>query len=180
MSFFSALFGGSSPEINSSLSNTGKLAGFSSGQGQANTTAGSGFFNSILSGDSTKIASALAPAISAGQQGVQQQKQQIANFSNRSGGSTAKVNSLDSANRGNIINMVGGMQSGAASTLLSSGQSLLGTALGGYSQQADLAQKQMDNWSNSIFGGLLGGIGGNAGQAITGGLGKIPGLSAVL
>lgn len=152
MSFFSALFGGSSPQINSALSNTGQLAGFASGQGQNNTTAGSGFFNSILSGDSTKIGTALAPAISAGQQGVQQQKNEIANFGNRSGGNNAKSQSLDSANRGNITNLVGGLQSGAASTLLSSGQSLLGTALGGYQQQAGIAQQQMENWANSILG----------------------------
>lgn len=160
MSWISSLLNGNSSQLNSSLSNTGSLAGFSSGQGQANTTAGSGFFQSLLSGDATKTAQALAPTISASQQGVQQEKNQLAQFGNRSGGNTAKAASLDSANRGNIINMVGGLQSGAASTLLSSGQNLLGTALGGYGQEADLAQKQMEGWASSIFGGALTGAAG--------------------
>lgn len=152
MSFWGSLFGGQNPTLNSTISNTGTIAGNASTIGQQNTSAGSGFFNSILSGDPTKTAQALAPAISAGQEGEQQQKNQIAQFGNRSGGNTAKVASLDSANRGNIINAVGGMQSGAAGTLLSSGQSLLNTALGAYGQQADMSETQMKNWASSILG----------------------------
>lgn len=155
MSWFSSLFTGNSPQLNSSLSNTGQLAGFASGQGQNNTTQGSGFFSSLFSGDPTKIGQTLAPAISAGQQGVQQQKNEIANFGNRSGGNNAKSQSLDSANRGNITNMIGGLQAGAASSLLSSGQSLLGTALSGYGQEAGIADQQMKDWQSSIFGGAL-------------------------
>jgi len=139
--------------LNSALSGTQALSGFSSGLGQTNSTLGSNWNASILGGDTTKIATALAPAISAGQQGVQQQKNQIAQFGNRSGGNTAKAASLDAANRGNIINMVGGLQSGAASSLLNSGQSLLSTGLSGYGQQASIATQQMQGWQQSIFGG---------------------------
>lgn len=142
------------------MNQTGQIAGFASGLGQSNTTAGSNFYSSLLSGDPTKIGQALAPAISAGQQGVQQQKNQIAQFGNRSGGSTAKSNALESENRGNITNMVGGMQSGAASNLLSSGQSLLSTGIGALNQQAQMSQQQMSNWSDSIFGkGITSAIG---------------------
>lgn len=175
MSFWGSLFGGQNASLSSDISNTGNLAGFASTTGQQNTSAGSGFFNSLLSGDPTKISQTLAPAISAGQQGVQQQKNEISQFGNRSGGNTAKVASLDSANRGNIINMVGGAQSGAASTLLSSGSSLLGTALSGYGQQAGLSQEQMQNWANSILGR---GITGGAAAAESFGLGAGAGAAA--
>lgn len=183
MSFWGSLFGGSSPTLNSDINKTGQVADFSSGLGQSSATKGTNFFSSILSGDPTKIGQALAPAISAGQQGVQQQKNQIAQFSNRSGGNNAKSNALESQQRGNITNMVGGMQSGAASTLLNSGQSLLGTALGGYQEQAGLDKERMENWANSILGkGITGAVQGAeafgmgaAGGALPGGPGAAAG-----
>lgn len=180
MSFAGALFGGQNPTLTSTMNNTGQIAGFSSGIGQNSTTKGTNFFSSLLSGDPTKIGQTLAPAISAGQQGVQQQKNQISQFGSRSGGNTAKVASLDAANRGNITNMVGGAQSGAASSLLSSGSGLLGTALSGFNQQADMSQQQMENWSNSILGGLTAGAVNLGASALTGGLGKLPGLKSVI
>lgn len=152
MSFWGSLFGGQNKTLSSDINQTGQIAGTASQLGTNNATQGSNFFSSILSGDPTKIGQALAPAISAGQQGVQQQKNQIAQFGNRSGGSTAKSNALESENRGNITNLVGGLQSGSASALLSSGSSLLGTALSGYNAQAGLSQQQMENWANSILG----------------------------
>jgi len=159
MGFFQSLFGGQNKVLSGDINQTGQLAGTASQLGTNNATAGSNFFSSLLSGDSSKIATALAPAISAGQQGAQQQKAETAQFSNRSGGNNAKMQTIDSATRGNITNMVGGMQSGAASTLLSSGQSLLGTALGGYGQQAQLSQDQMKNWESSILGsGITGAV----------------------
>lgn len=159
MSFWSSLFGGQSKTLNSDINKTGQVADFSSGLGQSSATKGTNFFSSITSGDPTKIATALAPAISAGQQGVQQQKNHIAQFGNRSGGSTAKSNALESENRGNITNMVGGMQANAASTLLSSGTGLLGIALSGFGQEAGLDKERMENWANSILGkGITSGI----------------------
>jgi hypothetical protein len=175
MSFWGSLFGGQNTTLNSDINQTGQLSGFASGLGQNNTTQGSNFYSSILSGDPTKIGQALAPAISAGQQGAQQQKNQTAQFGNRAGGTNASMQAIDASTRGNITNLVGGLQSGAASTLLNSGQSLLGTALGGYNQQAAMSQQQMQNWANSILGkGIsgaaaagesfaLGGFGGGAG-----------------
>lgn len=152
MSFWSSLFGGQSKTLNSDINKTGQVADFASGTGQSSTTKGTNWFSSILSGDPTKIGQALAPAIAAGQQGVQQQKNQIANFGNRSGGSTAKANALESENRGNITKAVGEMQSGAASTLLSSGDSLLSKAMSGFGQEASLDAKRMENWRKSILG----------------------------
>ena len=179
MSFWGSLFGGSNPTLSKDINQTGQIAGFASGLGQSNTTQGSNFFSSILSGDSTKIGQALAPAISAGQQEVQQQKNQISQFGNRSGGSTAKSNALEAQNRGNITNMIGGMQSGAASTLLNSGQGLLGTALGGFNQQAGLSQQQMENWANSILGrGITGAAAAGESFGLGAGAGALAGTGA--
>lgn len=142
------------------MGQTGSIAGFSSNLGQQNTSAGSGFFNSILSGDSAQIAKTLAPEISQMQQGGQQQKASTAQFGNRSGGNNAKTQGIDSGNRASLTNLIGGLQSGAASNLLSSGQNLLGTSLGALNQQAQMSQQQMENWNNSIFGkGITSAIG---------------------
>ena len=43
----------------------------------------------------------------------------------------------------------------AANSLMSSGQSLLGTSLGAYQQQEQMSQDQLSNWANSLFGGAL-------------------------
>jgi hypothetical protein len=155
MSFWGSLFGGQNPTLNSTMNQTGSLAGYSSNLGQQNTSAGSGFFSSLLSGDSSKIAQTLAPEISQMQKGGQQQKNAIAQFGNRSGGANAATQAIDSGNRANLTNLIGGLQSGAASSLLSSGQNLLGTSLGALNQEANMSQLQMDNWQNSLFGGAL-------------------------
>lgn len=158
MSFWSSLFGGSNPTLNSTMNQTGSIAGYTSNLGQNNTTAGSNFFSSILSGDPSKIAQTLAPEISAMQGQGQQQKNAIAQFGNRSGGSNSAAQNIDSSNRANLTNLIGGLQSGAASTLLSSGQSLLGQSLGALNQEANMSQLQMQNWQNSILGSGITGL----------------------
>lgn len=170
MSFWGSLFGGSNPTLNSTMNQTGSIAGYSSNLGQLNTNAGSNFFSSLLSGDSSKIAQTLAPEISQMQKGGQQQKNAIAQFGNRSGGSNSAAQSIDSGNRASLTNLIGSLQSGAASNLLNSGQGLLGTSLGALQQEAGMSQQQMENWSNSILGlGLTTGIGALEGF----GLGKL-------
>lgn len=160
MSFWSGLFGGSSSGLNTAIGGTQGLSGFSANQGQNSTTAGSNFFGSLLGGNPSQIAQTLAPEISQMQQGGQQQKANIAQFGNRSGGGNSAAQGIDSGNRASLTNLIGGLQSGAASTLLSSGQNLLGTALGGYGQLGSLSQDQLGNWMNSILGkGLSSGIG---------------------
>jgi hypothetical protein len=159
VSWFGSLFGGQNPTLNSTINQSGSIGGFATGMGESDLTAGSNWMNSIISGDPTKIAQALAPAIS-GQQGqVSQAKKGLAEFGTRSGGTASATANLDSGARGNIINLVGGLQSGTASNLTGTGSNLLNTGLGAYNQQAQLSQQQMQNWSNSILGkGISGAV----------------------
>ena len=101
------------------------LGGYESGVGKGLTTAGAQFDESILSGDPTKMASALAPEISTGQQQVQQARNNDAQFAPRSGGTAASTAGAEAANRANIINLEGGLQQGAAGQALSAGGNLL-------------------------------------------------------
>lgn len=152
MSFWGSLFGGSNPTLNSDIGKTGQIADFSSSLGQKNTTSGSNFFNSLVSGDSSKIAQTLAPQISAAKTSLQQNQKTSAQNSDRSGGKAASNNAAQDKVHSNITNLTGSLTGNAASTLLSSGQGLLGSALGAYGQQADMSQEQMKNWANSILG----------------------------
>lgn len=171
MSFWGSLFGGQNPTLNSTMSQTGSIAGFTSNLGQQNTSAGSNYFSSILSGNPSQIAQTLAPEISQMQQGGQQQKNAIAQFGNRSGGSNSAAQGIDSGNRANLTNLIGGLQSGAASSLLSSGQGLLGQSLGALNQEEAMSQQQMQNWANSILGKGISGAAGYGESFALGGFG---------
>jgi hypothetical protein len=114
------------------------LGGFETGTGEGLTTAGANFDESILSGDPTKVATALAPEISSQQQQVQQQKNQDAQFAPRSGGTAASDANASTAGRSNIINLEGGLESGAASGALSAGGNLLSQASGNINDVAGL------------------------------------------
>lgn len=183
MSFFGSLFGGSSPTLNSDISKTGQISDFASSIGQSNTSAGSGFFNSLVSGDSSKIAQTLAPEISAAKVSNQQTQKTNSILGNRGGGTAATNAASSDKLHSDITNLTGSLTSGAAGTLLSSGQNLLGTALGGYNQQANMSQMQMQNWQNSIFGkGITSAVQGaeafgmgSAGGALPGGPGAAAG-----
>jgi hypothetical protein len=84
------------------------------GTGEGLVTSAAGFDQGILSGDPSKIGQTLAPEISAGQGIVQQQALKDANFGTRSGGTTALTNAVQAQERGNIIDLVGGLQSTTA------------------------------------------------------------------
>ena len=152
MSWASSLFGGQNPTLNSTIGQTGQIGGFATGLGMSNATAGSNWMQSIISGDPSKIGQALSPEISAQQGQINQQKKQMAEFGSRSGGTASAAASADAAGRGNIINLVGGLQSGTAGNLAQTGQNLLTTGLGALNQQAEMSQQRMQNWSDSIFG----------------------------
>jgi hypothetical protein len=183
VSFFGSLFGGQNGTLSSDMSKTGQISDFASGMGQSNATAGSGFFNSILSGDATKTAQALAPQTSALKTSVQNDQKTATQNGTRSGGTAATNAASKDKVHSDITNLTGSLTGGAASNLLSSGQSLLGTALGGYNQQAAMSQQQMQNWQNSILGkGITGAVQGaeafgmgSAGGALPGGPGAAAG-----
>lgn len=178
--FLSTLFGGSNPTLSKGIDQLGSLAGYSANLGQNDTNLASQYYAALLSGDPSKISQALAPEISANQDQAEQQKRNIAEFGNRSGGNTAAANAIDTHSRGNIIDLIGQLMGGAAGNLGNLGTTNLGMATNDINSQAGLSQAQMANRNNSIFGGLLGGLGGNLGQIFSGTLGKIPGLSSVI
>jgi hypothetical protein len=179
LSFLSALFGGQNNTLSGDIGQTGNLAGFASSLGQKDLTSSSGFWQSILSGDSSKISQALAPAISSAKTSAQQQNTSTAEFGTRSGGTAASTAATNDKVHADITNLIGGLTGSAASNLASTGSGLLGTGLSAYGEQAGLSQQQMENWRQSLFGGAitgavgiglnyLGGKLGGAGDSIPG------------
>lgn len=107
-----------------------QLGDYESGIGKAGTTAAMNYYLGILSGDPTKTAETLSPEISTSQQHGQQAKNALAEFSPRSGGTAAAASNIDASGRGNIINLLGGLQQGAASNAGSLGTSNLNMSSG--------------------------------------------------
>ncbi len=130
----------------------GSLAGYQTGVGEGLITPAAQYEESILSGDPTKTAEAMAPEISANQQQTQQLKNQTAEFSPRSGGTAASVASADTSGRSNLIDLLGKEQSGAASTSLSAGSGLLDSASNNLGNEADLAQNWRTQQTSDING----------------------------
>jgi NADH dehydrogenase/NADH:ubiquinone oxidoreductase subunit G len=124
--------------------------GLNTGEGAINT--GLGFEGDILSGDPSKIATALAPEIKAGQQQVQQQAEQGAMFGNRGGGTNAATQAAQSGERGNIINLIGGLQQGAAGAEIGAGENLLSQGTGAETTAADLALKNRQRQTSDVSG----------------------------
>ena len=120
--------------------------------GEGLVTPAATYYENILSGDPTKIAQSLAPEISAGQTEVQQQANQNAQFGTRSGGTAASTNAAEGAERGNIINLVGGLQQGAASAAGSLGTSQESMGTGNITTQADLAAKNQQREAGDVSG----------------------------
>jgi hypothetical protein len=110
------------------------------------------YYENILSGNPTQIAQSLAPEISAGQNQVQQQANQNAQFGTRSGGTAASSNAAEGQERGNIINLVGGLQSGAAGAAGSLGTSQESQGAGNIGTEANLATQNQQREANDING----------------------------
>jgi hypothetical protein len=138
--------------------------------GQGNITNSSNFFNSLLSGNSKDQAKVLAPQIKTMQDQGQQQLNTTSQFGNRSGGTNASNQKNMDTTRGNISSSISSLTGGAANSLMSSGQSLLGTSLDAYQQQEQMSQDQMKNWQNSILGNSISTGVGAAEAFATGGL----------
>lgn len=172
--WFSSLFGGQNKTLNTDINKVGSLGDFSTKVGEGDTTAASKFYQDILSGDPSRIASSLAPEISSGQTQGQQAKQGLAQFGTRSGGTAAATAGIDAGTRGNLINLEGGLQQGAAQGAGSLGTANLGMAANDTMNQAKLAQQRMQNLMDSILGK---GISSGLGTLESWGLGKLPGQS---
>src|SRR5579859_1859279 len=130
----------------------GGLTGFESNLGEPLANAGAGFEQSILSGDPTRLATALAPEISSGQQQVEQNLLENANFGNRGGGTNASTQNAKAAERGNIINLEGGLQRDTAGAAVGQGAGLLGQAASNLGTQADLANRRRQSEVSDVGG----------------------------
>ena len=128
------------------------LGDFESGVGQKGTNASLDYDLGILSGDPAKIAQTLAPEISAQNQQVEQGKATTAQFGNRSGGNNAAGQAMDDRARGNIINLIGGLQQGAAQHAGNLGTYNLSMASPNYQAVAGLKTAGQDRKAGAIGG----------------------------
>lgn len=156
----------------------GGLTGFETTLGEPLANSGAGYEQDILSGDPTKLATALAPEISSGQGQVEQNLLENANFGNRGGGTNASTQNAKAAERGNIINLEGGLQRETAGAAVGQGMGLLGQASSNLGTQADLAAANQKRKASDVGGiaasvadiaaPFLGGAGAAAPGAIPG------------
>ena len=149
--FWSGLFGGSNSVLNQDIPQAGAISDFSTGVGEGDVTAASGFERNILNGGEAE-SEALAPEISAARTRAAQQKKTNAEFGTRSGGTAASNAAADEGVSGDILNLEGGLKSGAASTLAGIGTSEQGIGLNANQVQEQEAQQRQQNQENSIFG----------------------------
>lgn len=150
--FLGSIFGGSNSTLNKDLEDTGQQAGFDTGQGQGDITAGTDFLKDILSGDPTKQAQALAPEISSEKKSVQQDQKTGAMMGTRSGGTAAaNVSAADKAHS-DITDMLAKLTGTAATALPSIGTNLTAQGTAATQDEAKLAQQRMENWQKSILG----------------------------
>lgn len=127
----------------------------------------------LLSGDPTKIASVLSPAISAEKTSLQQDQKTNAMLGGRSGGTAATNAAASDKVHADITNLTGNLLGSSANSLLSAGTNLLGQGISGHNAafgQAREMQSQRANMWNDIFksaasvaGGVIGGLPGNPG-----------------
>lgn len=165
-SFLGSILGGQNKTLNGAIGTAGDISQFGTSTGQGAITDANQYYSNILSGDPSKIAESIAPEIQAGQQQTQQAKQGMAQFGTRSGGTAAASAGADAANRGNIISLIGKLQSGAAAGEAGIGENQTAQGLQANGQQAQLSQEQLQNYMNSVLGS---GIGDLANTALQGG-----------
>ena len=159
MGFFSSLFGGSSPELNSLINQYGQTGTSQVGQGQKNENTASSFWNSILSGDSSTTSKALAPQISGAKTRANQDIKTSSLFGSRSGGTAAHNEALKDALHSDITNLIGSLTGSSASSLASLGSTQMSTGLGALGMEQGAVQQRIQNWSDSILGkGITSGV----------------------
>jgi len=122
---------GPSKQENSQYNALNSSSAFATGLGESDLTASSNFMQSILSGDPTKVATALAPQINQQQQRTQQAKDTTAQFGPRSGGTAATVANMGAADRASTTDLVGSLTGKAAGELGSMGGNLLNSGMQG-------------------------------------------------
>lgn len=171
--FFSALFGGSSPQLNQALSQSGQVAGFGTNLGEGDITQASNFDKALLSGDPSAIGKILSPQFSDIQAQGQQQLQNLVQFGNRSGGTNAAAETNIDSQRADVERLISQLTGQAEQGLTGIGLGEQGIGLGANQQQAGEAQQKLENEKNSIFGNVLGDLSGFGTDLLTGGIGGL-------
>lgn len=138
--------------MNTLIGQFGQTGAKAIGQGQSYTNQAGNWYSSILSGDATKQAGALAPEIGAAKTSAQQQQKQNSIFGGRSGGTAASTSASNDKVHSDITNLLGSLTGSSAGALGSLGSNLLGQGLGALGQQQGAVQQRMENWSHSLFG----------------------------
>lgn len=151
-------------------------------QGLDDTSKASKYYSDILSGDPTKVAAAVAPETKALVGQAEQQKKQIANFGNRTGGTNAITQNIDASTRGTIGDAIlkargsaaGGLERtgseasrvglaetgegvGATATAGSEFQSLISDAIQSRQVSQKIHDQAVEDWG-TVIGDLIGAL----------------------
>lgn len=156
------------------------IGNFGTSQGEGDISASDNFFKAILSGDPTKISQVLGPSISAANKSGQEQKKTLSEFGNRSGGTNAAAQNIDTNTRSSIDQAIASLTGNAASALGASGQGLLAAGLSGHEaafSEADTIHQQHSAQINDLFKSIASVVGGVAGGFAGGGEATPLGLS---
>lgn len=173
MGWLGSLFTGSNSTLDHGLDTMGNNASFLTNTGTSDVAASSNFMKTLLSGDSAKQNQLLAPEISAIGQRSQQQKQQLGEFGNRTGGLTASMNKSTDDVHSQINDLVAGLVGGAARSLGSAGAGLIGEGMGAMQAQVGMSQQRMKNGADSLFGSFVGDAAGSGSDFLNAGVGKL-------
>jgi hypothetical protein len=163
---------GPSREENQSYGGLFGNSGFASNQGMGDISASTDFMKDLLSGDPTKVAQVLAPQIDAITGRAQQQKNNLAEFGNRSGGNNSTASAIDANTGAQVTDLIGNLIGNAANNLMSSGENLLNLGTSGFGN-AFSAAKTMQDQNAAKWNDLIGSIAGVAGGV----LGALPGAA---
>ena len=134
-------------ELNSS-------SGFATGLGEKDLSASSDFMRGILSGDPAKISQVLAPQINSLKTSVANDTKTAEMIGDRSGGKTAATAASADKVHGDIADMVAKLTGTAATSLASTGDSLLGKGMAGneasFTESQALHKEQMAKFNDLI------------------------------
>jgi hypothetical protein len=155
--WLSSIFTGKNKTLDSNINQFGQDAGVATTLGTGDATAASKEYQDILSGDPTKEAAAIAPETKAAQDQAAQAKKTTAEFGTRGGGTGGTLAGIDEATRSNLISLLGGLKTTAASGAASLGTAEQGLSLSDKQAQDAAAQQKLENEMNSILGNATSG-----------------------
>jgi hypothetical protein len=115
------------------------LGGSLTSAGATDTGAASKYYSSLLSGNPAAVSAATAPETNAITSEASQQKKQMSEFGNRTGGKVAAAQDITSGTRGAIADTIAKERSGAAGGLAKIGAGETGAGLGAEGGAGDIA-----------------------------------------